>query len=101
MKALAEMNNTEKAHLLSKLFPGVLEELTQIILKEKRKKWLAKITTKKVDKALDKLFINLHRKTGTINGDITPDQEHLLEAIKIQLISLIVEQIFQNLPQDI
>lgn len=99
MKALSEMNNTEKAHLLVKLFPNLLKELEQVIQEEKERKKirLTKRTTKKVDEALDKVLINLHQKAGTITGDITPEQEYLLESLKTQLVSLMIEQVFQNL----
>ncbi|MGV6945870.1 hypothetical protein [Sphingobacterium kyonggiense] len=34
MKALEEMNNTERAYLLAKLFPATLKELTLFIQQE-------------------------------------------------------------------
>lgn len=103
MKALIEMDNKEKAYLLVRYFPDIHKELSQFLNKEKyrNRKRLAKVSRKKVDKAIDKLFIKLHRKAGTITGDITPEQQCLLEDTKAQLVLLIVEHISQNLQQDI
>ncbi|MCT1526080.1 hypothetical protein ACS126_03540 [Sphingobacterium lactis] len=103
MKALQEMNATEKAYLLATLFPDVLPELTQLLQakKDRDRKQLTDITTKKVETTIDKLFVKLHRKARTKSGDITPEQQAKLEDIQYRLIELIVEQIMQNLHQDI
>lgn len=71
--------------------------------KIKSREHLIHVTEKEVDKSLESLFGNLHKKAKTNSGDITPEQAIKLEEIanqlvslKVQLTELVAEQVWQN-----
>ncbi|MCH5685565.1 hypothetical protein LWM68_15680 [Niabella sp. W65] len=63
----------------------------------KSKKQLIAIVEKNLAKTIDKLFRKLHKRAKTKSGDIDPIQIMELEAISEQLVSLIAEQVWQNI----
>lgn len=51
-----------------------------------------------VGNAVDAMFYAIHQIAKTKSGDIAPEQQFKLDEIKDQLIELMTEQVWQNLP---
>lgn len=58
---------------------------------------LVSIMKKYADTAIDGLFEKAHELAGTKSGDIDPMQVLELEDISKRLVSLIAEQVWQNM----